>query len=705
MTMLSPEDISMTRTRERSKPGDIRIAWLCALLFLCACTPAPDYEAVAQRLDASWFEGIPVPLHGPVAVVGDEARTVVAAPEEILAAEAFGAVPDQGLARTKISLDPRTTSLPDSAFRVEVQDLPIAAPLEQKILAKIARENFSRRLDRGWTLRRPSGARDASLEIEWDSKGPSLLNLRLIARLPPPERLLTRAFALPDRSRIQLGFGLDRPAAQGAPPPTEFIATLSCAGSGERELFREEVLPSSDGTNRWRDFFSEPLEGARECRLKLEARASGENLAHGAVWSVPKIFRGEVRTPADRNLILISLDTLRAASVSGLGYARDTTPKIDAAFVDEGTTFSEAMSTFPQTDVSHLSIFTGLFPAAQPERGRVRARDRLVLLAELLQSAGLETAAFTENALVSGALGFWFGFDRFTERHFDHADRGRPTMEDGIRYVCAQRDRRFFLFLHTYKTHDPFVPAPAYEELFPSLLPDEEFPAPDVPAKYRELVDRYDRTIREADDLVGELLDALTSCGVDDKTIIIVTSDHGEAFGEHGIAGHGFTPHQEALHVPLFLRGPGIPRGKRIDEPVSIADLTPTILQLMDLPPPAQSQGRSLVDAMEGMKLPASRPLFYSWLRPQAAGVRLGTTKLNRTDRGVERFDLTTDPMEKDPIRDRAAAGAALDVLEEHERASESLRTDLGPAETESDSSPRAIDEDLERSLKALGYL
>ena len=420
---------------------------------------------------------------------------------------------------------------------------------------------------------------------------------------------------------------------------------------------------------------------------------------------MPKILTREVRSPSDRNLILISLDTLRASSVSGLGYARKTTPKIDVAFVEEGTTFSEALSTFPQTDVSHLSIFTGLFPAAQPERGRVRPRDRLVLVAELLQSAGLETAAFTENALVSGALGFWFGFDRFTERHFEHADRGRPTMEDGIRYACEQRERRFFLFLHTYKTHDPYVPAPAYEELFASPIPDGEFPAPGVPQKHRQLVDRYDRTIREADDLVGELLEALASCGLDDKTVLVLTSDHGEAFGEHGIAGHGFTPHQEALHVPLFLRGPGIPGGQRIDAPVSIADLTPTILQLLGLPPTDQSQGRSLVDAIEGRPLPENRPLFYSWLRPQAAGVRLGPAKFNRTDRGIERFDLASDPMERNPIDDPSVTSAGLEVLEAHEEASASLREDLGPARTESDSSPRAIDEDLERSLKALGYL
>ncbi|MDG2303137.1 MAG: sulfatase [Candidatus Binatia bacterium] len=706
-----------TATHPKAPRGLALAATVFVLLGLGACTEAPspaaapstEIDRVVRRLEAAAFPGTPTPLHGPVAQIGDEARPVVLAPEEILVAEAFGVVPKDGRAEVEIELRPEVAELSDTDFILTAQELPFTQALAEEVMAKIARENFSLRRDRGWRLRRSEDRTAATLDLDHDTNEETSvqLNLHLTALLPVPELLESDSFDVPPGARMRFGFGLTGSAKIRGGKAVEFVATLLCDGMQAKELVRRSVSLSVDSAATWQDADVALEAPGRACRLRLENRADGEP-PRGAVWAVPQILISTKVAPAeDTNLILISLDTLRSDHLSGLGYGRDTSPIIDAELIAKGTTFTDTSSTFPQTDISHLSIFTGLYPSAQPKRGRVSPSDRVVLLAELLQKAGLETAAYTEDALVSGAFGFWFGFDQFTERSFAHADRGRRTIEDGIRYLEENRGSRFFLFLHTYKTHDPYVPGPDYEALWSDDAAwSDGGPAPWVPEKHREILDRYDRTIREADDLVGRVLDALERFGLQERTFVIVTSDHGEAFGEHGIAGHGFTPHQEALDVPLILRGPGIPAGKRIDTPVSIADLTPTLLDLLSAPQTNQAQGLSLVPALDGESLDAGRPLFFSWLRPNAYGVRTKNRKYHRTKQGHEQFDLAADPFEWKPDRSEDARTTGEKLLAAHEEENARLRKALGPAQN--DDGPRsapAIDERLEKSLEALGYL
>jgi len=680
-----------------------------AAAAVVGCTPSPNAEPVrsidrvARRLEASAFPQAPTPRHGPVAQIGDEARTVVLAPQEVLVAESFGVVPKGGRAEVEIELDEHVADLPDGAFVLSAQELPFTQVLDEDVMARVARENFSLRRDRGWRLRRDGAGRKATLEVDHEGAQEVQLNLRLTALLPVPESLESEAFEISGDSHVVLGFGLTGSREVRDAQSVAFEATLSCAGRPAQRLVRRRVSLGDDVG--WQDV-DVPVEGpASDCRLLLSNEAEGGR-PRGAVWAAPQILASEPRTADDTNLVLISLDTLRADHLSGFGYARETSPVIDHELIDRGTTFTDVSSTFPQTDISHLSMFTGLYPSAQPKRGRVSPHDRLELLAELLQRAGLETAAFTEDALVSGAFGFWFGFDQFTERSFAHADRGRRTFEDGIRYLEGHADRRFFLFLHTYKTHDPYVPGPEYE----ALWSDEGAwrdggPAPWVPGKHREILDRYDRTIREADALVGGLLDTLSALGIADRTFVVLTSDHGEAFGEHGIAGHGFTPHQEALDVPLILRGPGVPESRRIDSPVSVADVTPTLLELLGAPAVGRSQGISLAPALGGATLDETRPLFFSWLRPEAAGVRRQDTKYYRTTHGHEQFDLASDPHEWKPDRTDAARTEGDRLLAEHEAEAARLRQELGPDDEDPTHHAPAIDQRLEKSLEALGYL
>ena len=331
----------------------------------------------------------------------------------------------------------------------------------------------------------------------------------------------------------------------------------------------------------------------------------------------------------------------------------------------------------------------------------------MTLLTERLRDAGRATAAFTEDALIAGSFGFWYGFDRFVERSFREDQRGRATFDDGIRYLRDHRDRRFFLFLHTYKTHDPYAASAPYRELFSDATEwDESPPAADVPARHRGRVDAYDRTIREADDLVAELLAELEALGLEERTIVVVLSDHGESFGEHGATGHGFSGFREQLWVPLVLRGPGIPEDLRVDAPASLVDVAPTLLDLLGLDPLPIAQGISLAPALRGDSLATDRALFFSWLQDGAAGVRRGPWKYLRSDLEPtpKVYDVVRDPAERSPLRTETPFHpVAAELLAEHRARSEKLRSTLGHP----DSSPNqpALSEQMERSLRALGYI
>jgi arylsulfatase A-like enzyme len=677
----------------------------------CSRAPsAPEIERVAARLGSEDFGVADAPYHGAVAQIGDEARPVIVAPERVPVALGLGLLASDGEVRLEVALPEGTRDLPAGSFAASVQRLPMPIRLPDSAFADFARTLFARQLEHGWRLERAPGdparatlvytppAEDLSARI-----GPVYFNLRLEALLPPPAELASRPFPVPPGGHLELGYGLLVRAGAEDVSPVRFTARLAC-GEDETELFARTVDPRAE--SGWHDVRFPLPEGPSACRLSLAAAAAaGGGPPRGVVWAVPRVSERDRRD--DRNLILVSLDTLRADHLSGYGYARATSPNLDAQMIARGTTFTEVISTFPQTDAAHLSLFTGLYAEAQPGRGRLAPSSPLPLLTERLRDAGLETAAFTEDALIAGFFGFWFGFDRFVERSFREEERGRATFDDGLRFVREHRDRRFFLFLHTYKTHDPYVASEPYRELFTDADEwAESPPAPGVPPRHRDLVDAYDRTIREADDLIAELLAELEELGLAERTIVVVLSDHGESFGEHGATGHGFSGFQEQLRVPLVLRGPGIPAGLRVDTPASLVDVAPTLLEVLGIESLPAAQGISLAPALRGEPLSGERPLFFSWLQDGAAGVRRGPWKYLRSDLEPTSkvYDLERDPGERKPLRERTQFHPiAEELLRDQRGRSESLRATLGHP----DSSPAQppLSEHMEKSLRALGYI
>jgi len=307
------------------------------------------------------------------------------------------------------------------------------------------------------------------------------------------------------------------------------------------------------------------------------------------------------------DLILISLDTLRADRLGAYGYARDTSPALDA-LAAQGTLFEHAVAESSWTLPSHATLLTGLYPSThgvvQPQ---LRLADDLPTLAQLLRSAGYRTIGLTDGIYLTEQHGFARGFERFDAR-----EKGLSSSLELAREAIAELpdDAPFFLFVHTYDIHCPYAPAPAFEKTFesPGARPIETMGRCGNPHFNRYylregevlyLSDRYDDSIRQADAALADFFGWLERRGLLERSLIVVTSDHGEEFYEHGRIGHERTLHREALMVPLILRLPGA-APRRVSEPVGLVDLAPTLLDLLELPVPAAMEGRSLAGLVRG---------------------------------------------------------------------------------------------------------
>jgi arylsulfatase A-like enzyme len=268
------------------------------------------------------------------------------------------------------------------------------------------------------------------------------------------------------------------------------------------------------------------------------------------------------------------------------------------------------------------------------------------MLTEILRDETSAIIGITEDALVSMEFGFGWGFDELTEYHPTGQDRARQVFSHARETIRASGGRRFFLFLHTYKVHAPYAPSPAYETLYDGTPPAGDPSEGAVPERFRADRDAYDESISELDDLLAELLKDLDASGLSERTLLVVLSDHGEAFGEHGARGHGLSPYQEALHVPLAFRGPGVMSGLRIATPVSVIDVAPTILDVLGMRVPDCMQGRSLRGALAGEPL-APRPIFFGWVGEHNRGVRFGNWKAFGNDGPLRVVELGADPLER----------------------------------------------------------
>jgi arylsulfatase A-like enzyme len=315
-------------------------------------------------------------------------------------------------------------------------------------------------------------------------------------------------------------------------------------------------------------------------------------------------------------------------------------------------------------------MFTGQYPN---RHGLVTYRNKLdprsPHLAEVLRDAGFQTAAIVSASNVGRDYGFDRGFDSFVQLPELDPVESTGVTDEAIAWL-GQRDvtRPFFLFLHLFDLHNPYGAKPGYEselvepyegtftgdtlELIAVTRGEREMSARDL----AHIVQLYDAGIRQVDDEIARLRSALETRGLFDRTLIITTSDHGEEFRDHGGFLHAYSHYQELLHVPLFLRGPGLPPATRISEPVSLVDLMPTLLAYLGIELPREQQGadlRGLWGDAAAPSLPA-RTLFseadQTNRKPNIRrSARHGRHKLlyNLRTRKIELYDLGSDPQEQ----------------------------------------------------------
>jgi len=403
-------------------------------------------------------------------------------------------------------------------------------------------------------------------------------------------------------SRPLLTFGAGVAWAGSADPPGWFQLSVRLDG---RSVAERRLNPRA--LRGWRDL-SVPLDGAgRRGRLEIDLRLTdreGQPLAPppGLVLAAadPVIHDRDDYGRA-RGIVLVSIDTLRRDHVGAYGYARPTTPRIDA-LAGQGLVLDDAVSASSWTLPAHLSLLTGSDPGAHGgvdmEHGFNR---RLPALPELLRARGYATQAVTSHLYVSGVYGLDQGFD-----HLDfHQDRKANDVADrAIDVLDRFGDRPFFVFLHFYDPHWHYDPPPETLALFESSYTGtlsgnwQDFSkrtrASLTPADLAHLLALYDGEIRFTDDQVGRILDHLRERGMERNTLVLVTSDHGEEFLEHGSWEHQKTLYEEVVRVPLLLRGPGVPV-RREGAQASLVDVAPTILDWAGLPIPPSVQGRSLL--------------------------------------------------------------------------------------------------------------
>lgn len=347
------------------------------------------------------------------------------------------------------------------------------------------------------------------------------------------------------------------------------------------------------------------------------------------------------------NVILITLDTVRADRMGFLGSKRGLTPHLDALAV-QSVVFEHAYSQAPITPVSHATILTGTFPQYHGIRNfGDRLPSSVPFLPDILHAQGYHTGAFVGSIILDPKNGFASGFERGFDvynagfhrqktgerREASMQRRGEVTLGFVLQWLGQQKDGPFFLWFHLWDAHDPYNPPEPFRSRFPT--------AP------------YNGGIAYVDEVVGKLFDYLRSQGLYDNALIAVAADHGESLGEHGELTHSIFLYDATIHVPLLLKLPGNRLGGRhVSASASLVDLAPTLLDALGQTPPPAMQGGSLLPLI-GNSHPEARPSFatgdhsersFGWSALES--LRVGNQLYVRAPK-PELYDLASDPGEK----------------------------------------------------------
>lgn len=497
--------------------------------------------------------------------------------------------------------------------------------------------------------------------------------LTVVARELPVEDTVTREagpWRIAEGDRLEFGYAVEESAWEEGFPPVAFRVLALPEGGPPTVLFERRLDPVEDLRDRgWKDAsIGLGALAGRDVGFRFEAKSIANADDVTVPRSLPVFANPQVRSTKPKranrpNVILVSLDTLRAKNTTPYGYRHDTTPHLANRIAAAGALVRTAVVPVAFTPPSHMTMLTGLEPCAHgvTDRDHILAPEDL-LLAEILRANGYQTAAFTENAYVVAGAGFARGFDRYVEMREDASAApgfGVETFRAAEEWIRGRAREPFFLFVHTYQVHKPYTPPRGYRHLF------GEYPASDTrEERWKDEEQAYDQEIRYTDDLLGGFLDVLEQQGLDEDTVLIVTSDHGEEFGLHQWGGHGFGVWDAAILVPLVIRAPGlVPEGTVVDLPVGVVDLVPTVLDLLGLRLPRPVQGSSFAPELRGEAPSRTRRGYISRsVGRDVVSVRFPEFKYHRRSKPHESegiFELKKDPDELAPVPKRDYAGRA----------------------------------------------
>lgn len=358
-----------------------------------------------------------------------------------------------------------------------------------------------------------------------------------------------------------------------------------------------------------------------------------------------------------RNFLLITLDTVRADRLSCYGYGNISTANIDF-LARSGVIFENAVSPAPLTLPSHTTLLTGLYPNVHGVRDNssYKLSEKAITLAEILRSNGYATGAVVGSFILDSGFGLDQGFGYYDDEMVSSpVTSGTPSQESNrpvlkkltprpasavtsraLSWLHRNMDKRFFLWIHYYDPHYPYNPPPPYSK------------------EYRE--NPYDGEIVYVDQNVKAITEELMKNALLDKTLVVIAGDHGESLGEHGEQTHSVFIYESTIKVPLIMRYPGkLPAGIRINAPVSLADVVPTVLDILGIRSQADFNGSSLIDVIHNRskedRYIYSESLFsyltYGW--SQIMSIRDSRWKYIRST-DPELYDLSDDPLEKNNL-------------------------------------------------------
>lgn len=395
-----------------------------------------------------------------------------------------------------------------------------------------------------------------------------------------------------------------------------------------------------------------------------------------------------------RNLLVITIDTLRADHLGCYGYKQIRTPNIDA-LASDGFRFEHAFAVVPVTLPSHTTIFTGTYPmySGMHDFGDNKLNATQPTLASVLKQQGYATGAVVASAVLDSRFGLNRGFDfyydhfdfnRMQESNLDEMERpGDVVADQALDWLSKNSQGKFFFWMHLYDPHYPYRPPSPFSE---------------------EYKDRpYDGEIAFADGQVGRVIRFLKEKGLYQNTVIILSGDHGESLGEHGEKTHGFFIYNATLHVPLILHLPGQTAGKVVSANASLADLMPTALQSLNVAVPGEVQGRSLLPLIKDEKDAAARGLYAESFLPR---IHFNWSELRGLE--TERYHFIDAPkpelydLQKDP-------GETQNLITQKKAVADEIRAQLTTVIRQYSAGKElaektGLDPALMERLKSLGY-